>query len=156
MIGDKKRNVSILLEFFDLAIMVTLNSSGTSNSKALGADRDATGGRCNSWAWWRLSTTTRRWLNVSGAGLSYSSSQPCAVEEMGNVVDAISFKTPYDEGEDVYNGTENNELDDEDRERIGRIKGFNEALDDLKHHVEKTLVGPKQTTRGGGNQDSFP
>ena len=46
-IGDKKGNVSILLEFFDLAIMVTLNSSGTSNSKALGADRDATGGRCN-------------------------------------------------------------------------------------------------------------
>ena len=38
MIGDKKGNVSILLEFFDLAIMVTLNSSGTSNSKALGAD----------------------------------------------------------------------------------------------------------------------
>ena len=32
MIGDKKGNVSILLEFFDLAIMVTLNSSGTSNS----------------------------------------------------------------------------------------------------------------------------
>ena len=28
----------------------------------------------------------------------------------------ISFKTPYDEGEDVYNGTENSELDDEDRE----------------------------------------
>ena len=81
--------------------------------------------------------------------------RPCAVEEMGNVVDAISFKTPYD-GEDVYNGTENSELDDEVRERIGRIKGFNEALDDLKHHVEKTLVGPKQTTRGGGNQDSLP
>ena len=38
MIGDKKRNVSILLEYFDLAIMVTLISSGTSNSKALGAD----------------------------------------------------------------------------------------------------------------------
>ena len=38
MIGDKKGNVSILLEFFDLAIMVTLISSGTSNSKALGAD----------------------------------------------------------------------------------------------------------------------
>ena len=71
--------------------------------------------------------------------------RPCAVEEMGNVVDAISFKTPYDEGED-----------DEDRERIGRIKGFNEALDDPKHYVEKTWVGPKQTTRGGGNQDSFP
>ena len=82
--------------------------------------------------------------------------RPCAVEEMGNVVDAISFKTPYDEGEDVYNGTENSELDDEDRERIGRIKGFNEALDDPKHYVEKTWVGPKQTTRGGGNQDSFP
>ena len=58
--------------------------------------------------------------------------------------------------EDVYNGTENSELDDEDRERIGRIKGFNEALDDPKHCVEKTWVGPKQTTRGGGNQDSFP
>ena len=99
MIGDKKGNVSKLLEFFDLAIMVTLNSSGTSNSKALGADRDATGGRCNSWAWWRLSTTTRRWLNVSGAGLSYSSSLCCGGDEMGNVVDAISFKTPYDEGE---------------------------------------------------------
>ena len=76
--------------------------------------------------------------------------RPCAVEEMGNVVDAIS------EGEDVYNGTENSELYDEDRERIGRIKGFNEALDDPKHYVEKTWVGPKQTTRGGGNQDSFP
>ena len=38
MIGDKKGNVSILLEYFDLAIMVTLISSGTSNSKALGAD----------------------------------------------------------------------------------------------------------------------
>ena len=50
MIGDKKGNVPKLLEFFDVAIMVTLNSSGTSNSKALGADRDATGGRCNSWA----------------------------------------------------------------------------------------------------------
>ena len=47
MIGDKKGNVSKLLEFFDVAIMVTLNSSGTSNSKALGADRGATGGRCN-------------------------------------------------------------------------------------------------------------
>ena len=56
----------------------------------------------------------------------------------------------------MYNGTENSELDDEDRERIGRIKGFNEALDDPKHYVEKTWVGPKQTTRGGGNQDSFP
>ena len=78
------------------------------------------------------------------------------VEEIGNVVYVISFKTPYDEGEDEYNGTENSELDDEVRERIGRIKGFNEALDDLKHHVEKTLVGPNQTTRGGGNQDSLP
>ena len=36
--------------------------------------------------------------------------RPCAVEEMGNVVDAVSFKTP----QDVYNGTENSELDDED------------------------------------------
>ena len=132
MIGDKKGNVSKLLEFFDVAIMVTLNSSGTSNSKALGADRDATGGRCNSWAWWRLSTNTRRWLNVSGAGLSYSSSLCCGGDG------------------------ENSELDDEDRERIGRIKGFNEALDDPKHYVEKTWVGPKQTSRGGGNQDSFP
>ena len=119
MIGDKKGNVSILLEFFDVAIMVTLNSSGTSNSKALGADRDATGGRCNSWAWWRLSTNTRRWLNVSGAGLSYSSSLCCGGDE------------------------ENSELDDEDRERIGRIKWFKEALDDPKHYVEKTWVGPK-------------
>ena len=153
MIGDKKGNVSILLEFFDVAIMVTLNSSGTSNSKALGADRDATGGRCNTWAWWRLSTNTRRWLNVSGAGLSYSSSLCCGGD---GEMDAISFKTPYDEGEDVYNGTENSELDDEDRERIGRIRWFKEALDDPKHYVEKTWVGPKQTTRGGGNQDSFP
>ena len=47
--------------------------------------------------------------------------RPCAVavEEMGNVVDAISFKTP-NEGQDVYNGTENSELDDEDRHRAGR------------------------------------
>ena len=77
MIGDKKGNVSLLLEFFELAMMVTLSSCGTSNSKALGADRDATGGRCNSWARWRLSITTRRWLNVSGAGLLYSSSLCC-------------------------------------------------------------------------------
>ena len=78
------------------------------------------------------------------------------VEEIDDkVVDVISSNTPYDEGEDEYD-TDNSELDGEDRERIGRIKGFNEALDDLKHHVEKTLVGPKQTTRGGGNQDSLP
>ena len=82
--------------------------------------------------------------------------RPCAVEEMGNVVDAISFKTPYDEGEDVYNGTENSKLDYEDRERIGRIKGFNEALDDLKHYVVKTWVAPEQTTREGGKQDFLP
>ena len=56
-------------------------------------------------------------------------------------MDAISFKTPYDEGEDVYNGTENSELDDEDRERIGRIRWFKEALDDPKHYVKKTWVG---------------
>ena len=74
---------------------------------------------------------------------------------MGNVLDAISFKTPYDEGEDEYNGTENSELEYEERERIGRIKGFNGVLDDLKHYVEKTWVGPKQTTRGG-NRDSLP
>ena len=73
------------------------------------------------------------------------------VEEIDDkVVDVISSNTPYDEGEDEYD-TDNSELDGEDRERIGRIKGFNEALDDLKHHVEKTWVGPKQTTRGGGN-----
>ena len=41
-------------------------------------------------------------------------------------------KLPMMKGEDVYNGTENRELDDEDRERIGRIKEFNEALDDPK------------------------
>ena len=60
--------------------------------------------------------------------------RPCAVEEMGKTASWM-MKT---------------------RERIGRIKGFNEALDDPKHYVEKTWVGPKQTTRGGGNQDSFP
>ena len=154
MIGDKKGNVSILLEYFDLAIMVTLISSGTSNSKALGADRDATGGRCNSWAWWRLSTNHNQ--KVDKCFRSWSDMQLVPVEEIGNVVYVISFKTPYDEGEDEYNGTENSELDDEVRERIGRIKGCNEALDDPKHYVEKTWVGPKQTTRGGGNQDSFP
>ena len=82
--------------------------------------------------------------------------RPCAVKEMGNVVDAISFKTHYDEGEDEHNSTENSVMDDEDRERIGRVRGFNEALDDLEHYVEKTWVGPKQKTRGGGYQDSLP
>jgi len=127
------------MEFFDVAIIVTLNSSGTSNSKALGTERDASGGRCNSWAWWRLSTNHNQ--KVDKCFRSWSDMQLVPVEEIG---------------EDEYNGTENSELDDEVRERIGRIKGFNEALDDLKHHVEKTLVGPKQTTRGGGNQDSLP
>ena len=41
-------------------------------------------------------------------------------------------------------------MDDEDRERIGRIKRFKEALADLKRYVENTWVGLKQTTRGGG------
>ena len=68
---------------------------------------------------------------------------PVLWRRWGNVMDAISFKTPYDDVEEVYNGTENSELDDEVRERIGRIKGFNEALDDPKHYVEKTGVGPK-------------
>ncbi len=58
-------------------------------------------------------TNTRRWINVSGAGLPYSSSLCCGGD---GEMDAISFKTPYDEGEDVYNGTENSELDDEDKE----------------------------------------
>ena len=31
--------------------------------------------------------------------------RPCAVEVMGNVVDAISFKTPYDEGEVLKTAT---------------------------------------------------
>ena len=36
---------------------------------ALFTGRDASGGRCKSWAWWRLSTTTRKWPSGSGAGL---------------------------------------------------------------------------------------
>ena len=74
------------------------------------------------------------------------------VEEIDDkVVDVISSNTPYDEGEDEYD-TDDSELDDEDRERIRRIRGFNEALDDLKHYVEKTWVGTKQPTRGGGRR----
>ena len=46
------------------------------------------------------------------------------VEEIDDkVVDVISSNTPYDEGEDEYD-TDNSELDGEDRERIGRIKGL--------------------------------
>ena len=40
---------------------------------ALFTGRDASVGRCKSWAWWRLSTTTRRWPSGSGAGLYCSS-----------------------------------------------------------------------------------
>ena len=69
-----------------------------------------------------------------------------------NVVDCISANTPYDEGEDEYD-SDDSELDDEDRERIRRMRGFNEALDDLKHYVEKTWVGIKQPTRGGGRRN---
>ena len=76
--------------------------------------------------------------------------------EIDNVVDAISSNTPNDEGEDDEYDTDKSELDDEDRERIGRIRGFDETLDDLEHYVEKTWVGPQQKTRGGGNQDSLP
>ena len=36
---------------------------------ALFTGRDASGGRCKSWAWWRLSTTTRMWPSGSGACL---------------------------------------------------------------------------------------
>ena len=82
--------------------------------------------------------------------------RPCPVEKIDNVVDAISSNTPNDEGEDDEYDTDKSELDDEDRERIGRIRGFDETLDDLEHYVEKTWVGPQQKTRGGGNQDSLP
>ena len=48
--------------------------------------------------------------------------------------------------------TDNSQLDDEDRDWIRRMRGFNEALDDLKHNVEKTWVGTKESTRGGGRR----
>ena len=84
---------------------------------------------------------------------SWSVMQLVPVEKIDN---AISSNTPNDEGEDDEYDTDKSELDDENRERIGRIRGFNKALDDLEHYVEKTWVGPKQKTRGGGYQDSLP
>ena len=67
-------------------------------------------------------------------------------------MDAISFNTPYDEGEVLKTATWMMKTE----RGLRRINGFNEALDDPKHYVEKTWVGPKQTTRGGGNQYSLP
>ena len=66
---------------------------------------------------------------------SWSVMQLVPVEKIDN---AISSNTPNDEGEDDEYDTDKSELDDENRERIGRIRGFNKALDDLEHYVEKT------------------